>query len=97
MDKEGNLAVLQDKGMKNIQNTLMSAMDPISKVWIALHSFMKSGGEEVDTPSMLKELEKGIICFGQTNVYISYYHRLPIVIKLLGNASKAQTLLKKHS
>ena len=47
--------------------------------------------------AILEMIEKGIICIGQANVHLDYYHRLPIVAKIIGNPKKAQSLLKKNS
>ena len=47
-------------------------------------------------PSMLKQIEKGIICLGQAKMLLKYYRRLPIVTKIIDSEKKAQKVLKNH-
>ena len=73
-------------------------MGPFSKIWAQLNKCQKQGGKhEVDLPTMLKDLEKGIICLEQVNVQLNYYRRVPIVSKIMDNDKKAQKILKKTS
>ena len=73
-------------------------MGPFSKIWAQLDRCQKQGGKhEVDLPTMLKDLEKRLICLGQVNVQLNYYRRLPIVAKIMDSGRKAQKILKKTS
>ena len=97
-DKRNFPLLKQDRAMERIQSMLMTAMGPISKIWVALDQIQKQGGSgDADLPSMLKQIEKGIICLGQVNVHLNYYRRLPIVTKIMDSGKKAQKVLKKSS
>ena len=97
-ENKSKALMIQDRATENIQNTMMTAMGPLSKLWIKLDNIMKNGGRgEANLQAMLEMLEKTIICIGQANVHLNYYRRLPIVAKLMGNPKTAQSLLKKNS
>ena len=75
-DKKNFPMLKQDRAMERVQSCLMTAMGPFSKIWAQLDRCQKQGGKhEVDLPTMLKDLEKGLICLGQVNVQFNYYRR----------------------
>ena len=47
-------------------------------------------------PSMLKQIEKGIICLGQAKMLLKYYRRLPIVTKIIDSEKKAQKVFTQN-
>ena len=72
-DKQNVALVKQDRAFENIQATLMTAMGPLSQIWMILDSYRRNGCKgEANLHEMLELLEKAVICIGQTNVHASY-------------------------
>ena len=59
--------------MELIQTVRMTAMRPITKIWVRRDNIHKQEADkETDLPEMIEEQEKDITCMGQFNVQMTY-------------------------